>query len=89
MGNLRKIGFDVTGAQVEMVSFEAPQNTRETVKTRINSFLRSLSTKTTTGNNTLQTREWCLRIKPANPIHLFELGVETKEDAIEWCDAIK
>jgi len=33
--------------------------------------------------------EWMLRIKPASYTHPIELGVESKEEAIDWCNTIK
>lgn len=55
----------------------------------------SFSSNHTNNSGTLQNHgrkpapEWLLRIKPANQSHPIELGVESKEDAIDWSNIIK
>ncbi len=97
LGSLQKGSFDVTGAQVEVVPFATPpvsglggDNVSLSGVSMVSSnSMSSLATQSTTSNRKPNTPEWRLRIKPANQAHLIELGVETKEDAIEWCNTIK
>lgn len=78
LGSSQKGSYDVTGAVVELVS--------------LHSSVRSHSpTDSVTGSNSGRKNnpEWVLRVK--SPLHneAIELGVETKEEAIDWCNTIK
>lgn len=78
LGSLQKGSYDVAGAVVELVA--------------LHSSARSHSpTDSLAGNPSTRkpSPEWLLRVK--SPMHAepIELGVETKEDAIDWCSIIR
>lgn len=78
LGSLQKGSYDVAGAMVELVALHSP--------------VRSHSPPDSIGDNALArkaTPEWLLRVKSPSHTDPIELGVESKEDAIDWCNTIK
>lgn len=81
LGSLQKGSFDVTGAVVEIVAVNPPDRTgppSSPADVAINS-----------SANRKVTPEWKLLIKPASYAHPIELGVESRDEAIDWCNTIK
>lgn len=78
LGSLQKGSYDVAGAMVELVALHSP--------------VRSHSPPDSIGDSALSrkaTPEWLLRVKSPSHTDPIELGVESKEDAIDWCNTIK
>ena len=76
LGNLQKGSFDVSGAIVEII----PVNPSPSQPTLTRDSRRG-TRRTTPG--------WILRVRSPSSIHPIELGVETKDEALEWATTIR
>lgn len=95
-----KESYDVAGAEVELLKLQASlvraQSTGSKVESEnVEKVERSVSvnvpeytTSPSTENKTSGSPEWLLRVKLASKTETLELGVETREDALEWRKAI-
>ncbi len=78
LGSLQKGSYDVAGAVVELVALHSPG--------RSNSPTDSL---TRNPSHRKPAPEWLLRVKSPSHTEPIELGVESKEDAMDWCSTIR
>jgi hypothetical protein len=75
LGSLQKGSYDVAGAVVELVALHPRSQSPPDTSPDLNP--RKIAP------------EWLLRVK--SPLHSepIELGCDSKEDAIDWCNTIK
>lgn len=94
-----KESYDVAGAEVELLKLQASlvrgQSVSKVESENVEKVERSVSvnvpeytTSPSTENKTSGSPEWLLRVKLASKTETLELGVETREDALEWRKAI-
>jgi hypothetical protein len=94
-----KESYDVAGAEVELLKLQASlvrgQSVSKVESENVEKVERSVSvnvpeytTSPSTENKPSGSPEWLLRVKLASKTETLELGVETREDALEWRKAI-
>ena len=79
LGSLQKGSYDVAGAVVELGALHSPG--------RSNSPTDSLAQRNS--SNRKPAPEWLLRVKSPSQTEPIELGVESKEDAVDWGSTIR
>lgn len=74
----------VRGQSVSKVESENVEKVERSVSVNVPEYTTSPSTE----NKPSGSPEWLLRVKLASKTETLELGVETREDALEWRKAI-
>ncbi len=77
----------MAGAEVELLKLQASL-VRAQSTISVNSNVPEVATTPSTENKPSGSPEWLLRVKLASKTETLELGVETREDALEWRKAI-
>ena len=86
-----KESYDVAGAKVELLKLQ-PSLVRGQSTISVSSSTSDIVNNHHQSSSTVQAEsgapEWLLRVKLVSKTEILELGVETREEALDWAKAI-
>ena len=77
LGTLQKGSFDVAGASVELIPVQPSSPTSPNLTRESNRVSRKA------------VPEWVLRVRTPNSAHPIDLGVESKDECVQWAITIR